>query len=177
MVAYFCVDWYIFRPRLLPEGRSLEICGAFLLPTNCWRTAFCLVGPTSGNLQNIFCSASSVSNLCISLQSRSVQSVLAFLQLCASQDILFRLIGNQLTFPSCFSICKIKKNWFQVVGLPASALLSRYIFRPTFPPPPFFLAIERNTQLFKKNRPYYILHPTQSKYLFQLLTKLSSFWF
>ena len=35
VVAYFCVDWYIFRPRLLPEGRSLEICGAFLLPTNC----------------------------------------------------------------------------------------------------------------------------------------------
>ena len=28
----------------------------------------------------------------------------------ASQDILLRLIGNQLTFPSCFSICKIKKN-------------------------------------------------------------------
>ena len=79
VVAYFCVDWYIFRPRLLPEDRSSEICGAFLLPTNCWRTAICLVGPTSGNLQNIFCSASSVSNLCISLQSRSVQSVLAFL--------------------------------------------------------------------------------------------------
>ena len=79
VVAYFCVDWYIFRPRVLPEGRSSEICGAFLLLMKCWRTAICLVGPTSGNLQNIFCSASSVSNLCISLQSRSVQSVLAFL--------------------------------------------------------------------------------------------------
>ena len=54
VVAYFCVDWYIFRPRLLPEGRSSEICGAFLLPTNCWRTAICLVGPTSGNLHSIF---------------------------------------------------------------------------------------------------------------------------
>ena len=54
VVAYFCVDWYIFRPRVLPEGRSSEICGTFLLPTNCWRTAICLVGPTSGNLHNIF---------------------------------------------------------------------------------------------------------------------------
>ena len=56
-----------------------------------------------------FCSASSVSNLCISVQSQSGQSVLAFLHVRFSRYI-FRLIGNPLTFPSCPVVSPVIKR-------------------------------------------------------------------